>query len=384
MIPYSRQKIWKSDKNNVLRLLESDFLTQGDTHKLFEKFIAKKVNAKYCVSLNSATSALHLSCLALGLKKNDLFWTVPNSFVATSNCALYCGATVDFVDIDPITFNISLENLSKKLFLASKKKKIPKILTIVHMAGLATNLDEIYRLSRQYNFKIIEDASHALGSKYKGESVGSCRWSDITVFSFHPVKIITTGEGGAITTNNRKLAEQINSLRSHGIVKKSNKKSFINKPWYYEQISLGYNYRMSDLNASLGISQLKRIDLIINRRNLISRNYIKLLKNLPISFQKIPKNCLSAYHLFIIKINFKIVKNSYKKIFNFLIKKGIRVQLHYMPIYSHPFYKKFNYKKKNYPNTEEYSNSVISIPNYYDLNMKKQLYIFKNLKKILV
>ena len=294
MIPYSRQSIQKKDINSVIQVLKSNFLTQGPKVEQFEKSIRKITKAKYSVAVNSATSALHLACISLGLKKNEYLWTVPNTFVASANCALHCGAKVDFVDIDSNTLNISLEKLEIKL-KNTIKKKLPKILVTVHFAGLPTMQDEIFKLSKKYKFKIIEDASHSIGAKYKSEPVGSCKWSDITIFSFHPVKIITTGEGGMLLTNKKYVAEKSRILRTHGIIKSKN------NDWYYEQRYLGYNYRMSDIHASLGISQVRRLKKFISKRNEIAALYKRELSNLPLDFQQIDKNAISSYHLFVIK-----------------------------------------------------------------------------------
>ena len=310
MLPYSRQSINKQDIASVIKVLKSDFLTQGPKVIEFEKKISQYVKSKYAVSSNSGSSSLHLACLALSVKKNDIVWTVPNTFAASANCAINCGAKVDFVDIDRKTWNIDIGSLEKKLAISQKKNKLPKILIPVHFGGQPTEQEKIWKLSKKFKFKIIEDASHSIGSKHCGEMVGSCKWSDITVFSFHPTKIITTGEGGMATTNDKKTAEKMRIFRTNGITK--DYKLFKNKnnsgPWYYEQLESGYNYRMNDIAAALGISQLKRINQFIKKRNLIAKLYKDLLKNAPVEFQEINNYNFSSYHLFIIKLNLKKFK----------------------------------------------------------------------------
>ena len=296
MIPYSRQQISQIDVKNVIRVLKSKLITQGKKVEEFENKLANFCKSKFAVTTNSATSALHISCISLGLSKNDYLWTVPNTFVASSNCALYCGAKVDFVDIDPITNNISIHELKRKLKISKLKNKLPKILVVVHFGGHPCNLKEIKNLSKKYKFKIIEDASHALGAKYKNEKIGSCKYSDVTVFSFHPVKSITTAEGGSALTNNKKLYENMSMLRTHGITK--DKKKFKNKknsdPWYFEQQLLGFNYRMNEIEAALGISQLKSLNSFIKKRNKIAKIYDKHLSDLPIIIPRKDPDTISS------------------------------------------------------------------------------------------
>jgi len=380
MIPFSKQSINKKDIASVIKVLKSDFLTQGPKVLEFEKKISKYVNSKYAVSSNSGSSSLHLACLALGVSKNDIVWTVPNTFAASANCAINCGAKVDFVDIDPETWNIDIKNLEKKLL--SSKKKLPKVLISVHFAGQPTEQKKIHQLSKKFKFKIIEDASHSIGSKHHNEKTGSCRWSDITVFSFHPTKIITTGEGGVSTTNDIKLAERMILFRTNGITK--NPKLFLYKnkfkPWYYEQQVNGFNYRMSDMSAALGLSQLDRINKFIRKRNFIAKYYIRLFKKLPIKFQKVNKYNLSSYHLFIIRFDLKKFKHSYKKMFNTLRSKNFFVNLHYMPLHLSPYFKKRSFKKNNFPVSEDFSMTALSLPIYYDLKLKKINEIYKIIK----
>ncbi len=382
--PYSRQKIDKADIDSVARVLKSDFLTQGPKSAEFEKKLSIFTGAKYVSVVNSATSGLYLACRALGLKKNDFAWTTPNTFVSSANCIINCGAKVDFVDIDKDTFNIDIDLLEQKL-KKTPKKKIPKIIIPIHFAGCPYDQKKLFLLSKKYKFKIIEDASHAIGAKNNSYKVGNCKWSDFVIYSFHPVKIITTGEGGAVLTNNKDLFEKVNILRTHGITRnpkfmKKNNKSY----WYYEQIDIGYNFRISDIHAALGISQLKKINKFIKNRNFIARCYKKILKDLPIKLQKINKKYISSYHLFIIKMTNKGNIKNYDKIFNYLRKKRIYVNLHYLPVHNQPYYKKIKYlKNKKFKISEQYSKSALSLPVYPGLNEKNIMYIYKNLKFVL-
>ena len=377
---YSTQTISKKDIINVDKVLKSEFLTQGPKTSEFENKIKLLVGSKYALVTNSASSALLLACKALSLNVGDLFWTVPNSFVATANCGILCGLKIDFIDIDPDTWNVSLEKLENKLKIAKKRKRLPKLIIVVHLAGLPVNPLKLKNLSRKYKFKIIEDASHSFGGKYCSSKVGCSKWSDITVFSFHPVKIITTAEGGCCTTNEKKYYEKLKALRGNGIVKE--KKSFKFKnlgPWYYEQHSLGYNFRMNDIQSALGISQLKNLNIFLKKRNKIAKIYHDNLKNLPIRFQKIEKNFYSSYHLFIIKLNVKY-KYIHKNFFNYLRSKNILVNLHYLPIHLQPFYRKFGFKKNQFPVAEEYSETAISIPIYPNLKKREQIKIINFIK----
>ena len=368
MIPYSRHNISKEDIRNVLKVIKSDFLTTGPEVEKFEKKLSKKFKSKYVSCVNSATSALHLACLSLGLKKGDYLWTSAISFVASANCGLYCGANIDFVDIEIDTLNISIIDLEKKLYLAKLKKKLPKIIVVVHLAGNPCDMQKIYNLKKKYGFKIIEDASHAIGAKYENFSIGDCKFSDACIFSFHPVKIITSAEGGAVLTNSSKIFKDINLLRSHGINKKTNKGS-----WFNKQIRLGFNYRMNDIEAALGSSQLNRLDKFLFYRNKISSFYNEKL-NKKVNIQKINEYNYCSYHLFVV-----MVKESLRnKIFKKLREEGFFVNLHYMPIYRHDYYKKnFSINSKNYPNAEKYYKTAISIPNFYDLKLKSANKVIK-------
>ncbi len=377
---YSTQTISKEDIANVSKVLKSELLTQGPRTEEFENKIKFLVGSKYALATNSASSALLLACKSLSLKAGDLFWTVPNSFVATANCGILCGLKIDFIDIDPETWNISIEKLENKLKIARKKGRLPKLIIVVHLAGLPVNPVKLKNLSRKYKFKIIEDASHSFGGKYCSRRVGCSKWSDITVFSFHPVKIITTGEGGCCTTNQKKYYEKLKALRNNGIIKEEKNFRFKNLgPWYYEQHSIGYNFRMNDIQSALGISQLKNLNIFLGKRHKIAKFYRANLKNLPIKFQKIEKNLYSTYHLFIIKLNIKY-KYLYKNFFNYLRSNNLFVNLHYLPIHLQPFYRKFGFKKKQFPIAEEYSETAISIPIYPNLKKKEQIKIINLIK----
>ena len=382
MIPYSRQCIDKRDIKKVIQTLKSKFVTTGPKIQEFENKIKKITKSKYAIALNSATSALHVACLALGLKKNDLLWTSPISFVASANCALYCNAKVDFVDIDISNYNISTIELEKKLKIAKKKKKIPKILVVVNFAGQPCDLDKIKSLSNKYKFKIIEDSSHALGAKFNNQILGNGKFSDITVFSFHPVKIITTLEGGMALTNNQTIAKKIDMLRSHGITR--NKKSLINKTtnkWYYEQQILGFNYRMNDVEAALGISQLTKLNKFHKKRTLIKKFYDQELKNLPVVLPKIDKFKISSLHLYVVLLKDGYSADTRNNFIKFLKNNNIETNVHYIPIYLHPFYKNLGFKKKMFPNSENYFKRAVSLPIHPLLKIKDLKFIVKIVKK---
>lgn len=360
MIPYSKQTIDNSDIKNVNRVLKSNFLTQGPETEKFERNLRQYVGSRYAVSCSSATAGLHLACLSLDIKTNDIVWTSGISFVASANCAIYCNAKIDFLDIDLKTFNICPQKLKLRLEKAKKKKLLPKAIITVHLGGLAVNQKEIYNLSKIYGFKVIEDASHSIGGSAKGQKIGNCKWADITVFSLHPVKIITTGEGGVVTTNSQMYHKKLKIFREHGIIRYNTKKK-----WFYNQKYLGFNYRMSDINASLGNSQLKKLDYFVKKRNIIAKKYINFFNKYKIKTQHIPDKTISSYHLFI------ILNNNREKIFKTLRQNGIFCQLHYIPIYRHEFYKKkIKFDKKKYENCETYFRCAVSIPIYPDLSKK--------------
>jgi len=379
MIPYSRQFIDNEEIEAVLKVLKSDYLTQGPQVEKFENKVCKILNCKNAIAVNSATSALHIACLSIGLKKNDIVWTTPNSFVASSNCALYCDAKINFVDIDDSTFNISIIELKKKLKLAKKNNKLPKVIIYVHLAGNPADQKSIFELSKKYKFKIIEDASHAFGSINDKEKIGSCKYSDITVFSFHPVKIITTAEGGIATTNNSIYAKKMRLYSSHGISKDSNdfKRKKIT-PWHYEQQLLGYNYRMSEIHAALGISQLKKYKKFVTLRNELMNEYKFYLKDVEdIKFQYVNKNCLSSYHLCIVNFSREHLN---ERVYNNLKKNKFSSNLHYQPIHLQPYYKKLGFKKGDYPISEKYAKTSLSLPLFPFLKRKNISIISKILK----
>jgi len=372
VIPYGKQDIINSDINAVVNVLKSEYLTQGPVIEKFEEKLSSYCGSNFAIAVNSATSALHISCLALGVGKGDIVWTSPNSFVASGNCALYCGAEVDFVDISLKTYNISISKLKEKLEKAKKINKLPKVVIPVHYAGQSCDMKEIYQLSINYGFRIIEDASHAIGSSYRNQKVGSCKYSDITVFSFHPVKIITTGEGGLATTNNQDLARQLKLLRTHGITR--DHLAMHDKPegdWFYEQSTLGFNYRMTDFQAALGISQLERIDSFVKKRQALRDWYTSKLSKLPIICPYQSENCYSAVHLYPILIS-KSCKKNRKELFDELRKKGILVNVHYRPIHTQFFYKKLGFSEGQFPNSEYFYQNEISLPIFPKLEKLQQ------------
>jgi UDP-4-amino-4,6-dideoxy-N-acetyl-beta-L-altrosamine transaminase len=383
MIPYGRQEITKNDIKEVNKVLRSDYLTQGPLVPKFEKSIARYCGVDEAVAMNSATSALHVACLSLGLGPKDWLWTSANTFVASANCALYCGAQIDFVDIDPRTYNISIIELKKKLKWAKVKKKLPKIIIPVHFAGQPADMKSIFELSKKYGFKIIEDASHAIGASYNKFKVGSCKYSDITVFSFHPVKIITTAEGGMALTKDKAISNIMRRLSNHGITR--DKKLMIKRPkeeiWNYQQIELGYNFRMNDIQAALGLSQLNRLDKYIKIRHKIANKYNLMFKDLDIIKPFQSKYCYSSYHLYPIRISQKKVKNKQKKFYNNLLKAGIGVNLHYIPVHRHPFYEKLGFKFNDFPESELFHREVISLPIYPNLTSENLDFVINTVLK---
>lgn len=378
MIPYGKQSISQDDINAVVKVLESEFLTQGPVVPLFENAVSKYCNAKFSVATSNATSALHLACLALGVSSGDIVWTSPITFVASANCARYCGAEVEFIDIDPFTYNISIELLSKKLAEARQNNVLPKVIIPVHLCGNSCDMEKIYDLAIEYGFKIIEDASHALGGKYKGNAVGSCLYSDITVFSLHPVKIITSGEGGLAITNNKKYAETMRRLRSHGI--STDESMFIkhNKSeiWNYQQIELGFNYRMTDIQAALGLSQLDRLDEFVSRRNYLAERYQNKLSALPIQLPILTNKSYSSFHLYVIRLDLNACKRNQREFYDYMRSKNILVNIHYIPVYKHPYYQCI----KNYmelKHAEQYFSEAITLPLFPDMTEVEQDEIVK-------
>jgi len=384
VIPYGKQDINQTDINSVIDVLQSDFLTQGPQVPLFEQMVSNYCSADYGVAVNSATSALHIACLSLGLGKGDWLWTSPNSFVASANCGLYCDARVDFVDIDPQTYNLSSEELEKRLAQARKDNKLPKIVIPVHFAGQSCNMKRIYSLSQEYGFKIIEDASHAIGGKYLDKPIGGCQYSDITVFSFHPVKIITTAEGGLATTNDEKLAERMQLFRSHGVTRDAKLITNVSEgDWYYQQVDLGFNYRMTELQAALGVSQMQRLDEFTTKRHILQERYDSLLSGLPIIKPYQDKDSYSALHLYPIQIDVDKSGRSRKQIFNKFVENGVNVNVHYIPIHMQPYYQQFGFKEGDFPNSEAYYACTISIPLFYGMTDSQQDRVVSILKKAL-
>lgn len=382
MIPYGRQHINQADIDAVVNVLTSDWLTQGPMVPRFEEALAAYSQVPYAVAVNSATSALHIACLALGVGVGDSVWTVPNTFVASANCALYCGAQVDFVDIDAGTFNMSVDALTIKLQAAAVAGNLPKVVIPVHFAGQSCAMREIHALSKQYGFRIIEDASHAVGASYLEAPVGNCRFSDITIFSFHPVKIITTGEGGVALTKSQDLYERMQLLRSHGITRDA--RLMENKPdgaWYYEQVDLGFNYRMTDMQAALGVSQLQRLDEFIGKRRELAASYRQLLAPLALRMQQPIADANSSWHLMVVQLESATVERG--AAFDFLRQQGIGVNVHYMPVYLQPYYRRLGFEPGYCPVAEEYYRKAISLPMYPQLTTEQMAYIVKTLGELL-
>ena len=384
MIPYGRQDINQADIDAVVAVLRSDFLTQGPVVPVFEMAVANYCGAKHTVAVNSATSALHIACLALGVSKGDIVWTTPITFVASANCALYCGASVDFVDIDPCTYNLSLERLAEKLAQADKNGKLPKVVIPVHLCGQPCDMAGIHALGKQYNFKIIEDASHAIGGKYKNEPIGNCRYSDITVFSFHPVKIITTAEGGMALTNDAELANKMALFRSHGITRVPEQMTHATDgPWYYQQIELGYNYRMTELQAALGVSQMTRLDQYVTRRHQLARRYDYLLAALPVITPWQHPSGYSAMHLYPIRLQLEQITQTHRQVIEYLLSQGIGVNKHYIPVHTQPYYQRMGFKPEDFPQAQAYYRESISLPMYQNLTDTQQSQVITALMEVL-
>jgi len=384
MIPYGRQEISEKDIAEVVEVLKSDFLTQGPKTPLFEKTVADYCGSKYGVAVNSATSALHIACLALDLTEGDRLWTSPNSFVASANCGLYCGAKIDFVDIDPLTYNLSTEALEKKLIQAEQDNKLPKIVIPVHFAGQSCDMQKIHSLGKEYGFKIIEDASHAIGGSYLNNKIGMCEYSDITVFSFHPVKIITTAEGGLATTNDRGLFERMQLFRTHGVTRDPKLMTKETEgAWHYQQVDIGFNYRMTELQAALGISQMRRLNEFVNKRNILKNRYDQLLSDLPVIKPHQSNNVTSALHLYPIQIDTNKTKVGRFKVFDFLKKAGIGVNVHYIPIHTQPYYQEMGFACGDFPTAETYYNNAISLPLFSQMSIEEQDKVVTTLSKSL-
>lgn len=385
MIPYGKQDISQSDIEAVVQVLQSDYLTQGSQVPLFEKIVADYCGADYAVAVNSATSALHIACLALGLGEGDRLWTSPNTFVASANCALFCGATVDFVDIDPRTYNMSVAELAKKLQQAKQNNSLPKVVIPVHFAGQSCEMKAIYALSQQYGFHIIEDASHAIGGQYLGSPIGGGEYSDITIFSFHPVKIVTTGEGGVATTKQPQLAEKMQLLRSHGVTRAP---YLMDNPqegaWVYQQVDLGFNYRMTEMQAALGISQMQRLNDFIARRAALAQRYNQLLEHLPLTKPFQHHDTRSSFHLYPILIQTEHASKTRLEVFETLRAQGVGVNVHYIPVHTQPYYQNLGFSEGDFPEAEHYYQRVMSIPVFHAMSDAEQDRVVQVLKQALL
>ena len=373
MIPYGRQQVTQADIDAVVAVLRSDFLTQGPVVPRFEQRLADYCGVAHALAVNSATSALHVACLALDVGAGDWVWTSPNTFVASANCALYCGAKVDFVDIDPRTYNMCPKALAAKLVVAEREKKLPKVVVVVHLTGQPCDLQSIHALAKRYGFRVVEDASHAIGGRYRGEPIGNCRYSDITVFSFHPVKIVTTAEGGAACTNDPVLAERLALFRSHGITR--DPKLLTREPdgpWYYEQLVLGYNYRMTDMQAALGLSQFDRLDEYVKRRHEIADGYDRMLAGLPVVCPWQDPNGYSAFHLYVVRLKTAEIERTHGQVFAAMREAGIGVNLHYIPVHTQPYYQAMGFHKGQFPEAERYYDEAISLPMFPTLTAGDQ------------
>lgn len=373
IIPYGRQDISETDIQAVVDVLRSDYLTQGPIVPAFEESIAAYCDVRHAVAMNSATSALHIACLALSVGPGDIVWTSPITFVASANCALYCGAQIDFIDIDPVNNNISVSCLSEKLEQAKKLGKLPKVVIPVHLSGQPCDMAGIYALAQRYGFKIIEDASHAIGGRYQGKPIGNCQYSDISVFSFHPVKIITTAEGGMAVTQDDQLAKKMRLLRSHGITRDVSEMTHASDgPWYYQQIDLGFNYRMTDIQAALGLSQMKRLDEFVAKRHDIAGRYDGLLNGMALTLPNQDADGYSSLHLYIVRLKLKEMSKTHRQVFEGMRAAGIGVNLHYIPVYLHPYYEGLGFKSGLCPEAERYYEEAISLPMYYALTKEDQ------------
>lgn len=373
MIGYGRQDITREDVEAVTAALQSDFLTQGPAVPAFEAAVAAKVGVTHAVAVSNATAALHVACMALGLGPGDTLWTAPNTFVASSNCARYCGAQVDFVDIDSKTWNMSLVRLKEKLAAAKRQGRLPKIVVPVHFAGQPTDQEDIWALSKEYGFKVIEDAAHAIGASRNGEPVGSCRWSHITVFSFHPVKIITTGEGGLAATNDPELAWRMALLRSHGITREPDRLTGrYEGPWYYEQQELGFNYRMTDIQAALGASQLNRLEYYVARRNDLARRYDRLLAGLPLRLPMVMAGNISSFHLYVVRVVPGLSPRTRGQVFDLMRARDIGVNVHYTPVHLQPYYRTLGFEPDQFPEAENHGREAITLPLYPTLTDEQQ------------
>ncbi|MDZ8221575.1 UDP-4-amino-4,6-dideoxy-N-acetyl-beta-L-altrosamine transaminase [Nostoc sp. ChiVER01] len=383
-IPYGRQDINQEDIDAVIEVLRSDWITQGPAIDRFEQAVANYCGVKYAVAVSSATAALHIACLAADLGQGDILWTSPNTFVASANCGLYCGAKVDFVDINSNTYNLSVYELESKLAEAEKQGCLPKILIPVHFAGQSCEMEQIAALSQRYGFKIIEDASHAIGGSYQRQPIGCCQFSDMAVFSFHPVKIITTGEGGMVLTNHKELYQRLIRLRSHGITRNPYlMQGESHGSWYYQQLELGFNYRMTDIQAALGSSQLQRLDKFVERRQLIAQRYNQLLQDLPLILPWQHPDSESSWHLYVIRLKLDKINKTHRQVFEELRSTGIGVNLHYIPVHTQPYYQKLGFQLGDFLQVEQYYEEAITIPLYYGLNEESQNKVVISLRESL-
>ncbi len=384
MIPYGKQDINQQDIDSVVDVLKSDFLTQGPQVPAFEQALIEHTGASYALAVNSATSALHIACLALGLGEGDWLWTSPITFVASANCGLYCGAKVDFVDIDPSTYNMCPRRLEEKLIKAKAEGKLPKVVVPVHLCGQPCDMAAIAKLAKVYNFKVIEDASHAIGGKYQGLPIGNCEYSDITVFSFHPVKIVTTAEGGAVMTNQKALSDKMTLLRSHGITRDPEQmEGESHGGWYYQQIDLGFNYRMTELQAALGVSQMQRLEDFVAARHHLANRYNRLLQSLPVVLPYQLENTYSGLHLYVIRLRLDKLSLTHKEVFDALRGKGIGVNLHYIPVHTQPYYEKMGFREGDFPESERYYREAISLPMFHTMSTDQQDEVVRVLSEVL-
>lgn len=384
VIPYGKQWINEEDIQSVIDVLRGDWLTQGPTIERFERAVAEYCGAQYAVAVSNATAGLHLACLAAGLGPGDRLWTSPNTFVASANCALYCGAQVDFVDIDPRTYNMDVRALATKLSRAEKDGTLPKIVVPVHFAGQSCEMERIYHLAKTYNFTVLEDASHAIGGEYKGEKIGGCQFSDMAVFSFHPVKIITTGEGGIVLTNDGTIYQRLLRLRTHGITRNPLDMEGVSEgPWYYQQIELGMNYRLTDMQAALGLSQLRRIEQFVTRRHELAQRYNEALADLPLVLPWQHPDTYSAFHLYVIRLNLHEIHQTRREVFETLRQRKIKVNVHYIPVHTQPYYRKLGFRYGAYPEAERYYAEALTLPLYPAMSEEEQDYVIKTLKEVL-
>lgn len=384
MIPYGKQEIIQQDIDAVVEVLYSDFLTQGPKVPEFEKSLMDHTGAQYALAVNSATSALHIACLALGLGEGDWLWTSPITFVASANCGLYCRAKVDFVDIDPNTYNMCPVKLEQKLVEAKAKGTLPKVVVPVHLCGQPCDMKAIGKLAKEYGFKVIEDASHAIGGQYHGQPIGNCEYSDITVFSFHPVKIVTTAEGGAALTNQPELAERMALFRSHGVTRDpALMEGESHGGWYYQQVELGYNYRMTELQAALGVTQMQRLERFVSARHKLAKRYNELLKDLPVTVPYQLENTYSGLHLYVIRLQLDNIALSHREVFESLRESGVGVNLHYIPVHTQPYYQHMGFKQGDFPESERYYQEAISLPMFHGMSLEQQDTVVKVLSDIL-